>query len=801
MKNYILPLFLLPLCVSAQVKTDSSVSAGIINKFKNYEAAHQTEKVYLHFDRPYYAAGDTIFYKAYVTLGDLHRLSNLSGVLHTELIDNITGKIILSEKLPILSGVAWGDFALPDSLHNNNYRVRAYTRLMLNGSPDFFEQSIPVVAVTKPKSPINSNSNPMASGLKPDIQFFPEGGNLVDGINAKIAFKAIAPDGLGIPVSGQVVDNNNNVIASFKDQHLGMGDFNFTPVRGKTYFAKVKFAGGDETIVGLPKAEDSGIALSVDNRYPAIVAQVRIASDKNYFAGHKGQGYILSLYSNGQLTNITCALDSEVMLVNLYKWKMRSGITRLTLFSPSGEPMAERLMFVRGNDMLKLNVSSEKPVYAAREKVSFKLVTNDGKDHPVAGNFSVAVINENKAPVDTDSENTILNTLLLNTELKGNIEHPNYYFRADSQACSDLDVLLLTQGYRGFAWKSVLTDTGGTEQYQPELSLAISGTVKTPGGKVSPLNDVNLASMVPYLAMDTTADKDGKFTFNGINVIDTAKILLRAKGNRVIDIAPNKYPQVTKTPAVDTAKQKVAPAIVTEMTKQYQQRGNMRKGIVLKQVNIHAPKGLHPFDPKLLHSDNLNGPGEADKVLLADDYPWATSVGDLLGTIHFPPSFGLSNKPMVVILNGSMVPVNDPHIKPLDMVAISDIYSIEILSSPQYLTAYGSNASGGAIVITTRNGTERSNVNMQPGLTTYKFTGYYKARSFYSPKYDVKTPANSIPDTRTTVYWNPVLITDKDGNASFDFYNTDLPGNYRVVVEGIDGDGNLGRQVYNYMVK
>src|ERR1700749_4529994 len=138
MKNYFLLLFLLPLYVSAQVKTDSSVSAGIINKFKNYQASHPTEKVYLHFDRPYYAAGDTIYYKAYLTFGETHKLSALSGVLHVELIDKLQGKALFIEKLEVTNGVAWGDFALPDTLANGTYAIRAYTNLMKNnGETDF----------------------------------------------------------------------------------------------------------------------------------------------------------------------------------------------------------------------------------------------------------------------------------------------------------------------------------------------------------------------------------------------------------------------------------------------------------------------------------------------------------------------------------------------------------------------------------------------------------------------------------------------------------------------------------------
>jgi uncharacterized protein YfaS (alpha-2-macroglobulin family) len=79
--------------------------------------------------------------------------------------------------------------------------------------------------------------------------------------------------------------------------------------------------------------------------------------------------------------------------------------------------------------------------------------------------------------------------------------------------------------------------------------------------------------------------------------------------------------------------------------------------------------------------------------------------------------------------------------------------------------------------------------------------GFYKAREFYSPKYDHINEVTKQRDLRSTIYWKPELQTDKDGNASFDFYNADGKGTYKVIVEGIDSKGNLGRQVFRYKVE
>jgi len=810
-------IFLLLLPIASRAQVDSAISKLIFAKLKSYSKNHIVEKAYLHFDKPYYAAGDTIYFKAYVTVGNEHQLSALSGILHAELISNTNNRILQSENLEITSGVTWGDFALPDTLPKGTYRVRAYTRWMRNnGEPGFFEQTIPVAAVRANTSRQNKTAANNISKAKPDIQFFPEGGNLIIDVRSRIAFKAIGTNGLGMAAEGEVVDNENKHVSTLKTTHLGMGDFFLKPRQGKTYTVKIKYANGMGDTIALPKANDTGIALAVkDDSVRSIT--IKLTAGKTCYQGNRNKNYTLCIQSGDKLNYLIFKLDTPELSVKILKRDLQPGINRITLFSPVGEPLNERLIFNQVDDQLKLKISSDKTSYSKREKVTVSLSALKKENKPVMGDFSVAVTDENKLPVDEDAESTILNNLLLTSDLKGYVEQPNYYFSSTStEVILNLDLLMLTQGYRHFEWKKVMNDNDQQPVYQPEHLFSLTGTVKTPGGKPAPKSEVSLALIKQLLARDTTTDVNGNFEFDNLDIADTAKLLLRVKGNRTIAINNPDYPEVTPISSynADTTSQKIKPEIADAMKKRYEQSGNMKTGITLKQVDIKSRKE-HPWDTPLVHSDNLNGPGRADQVIMGDQLKSCGNIieclyslikggvrigsGGLIYSLHTPIALNGNTKPMIVILDG--LPIRQDQLIAEGRVNYTDVYSIEILKSYMYLTIYGSEAAAGAIVITTKHGGESNDITMQPGLTTYNFNGFYKARQFYSPKYEVQTPANNKPDVRTTIYWQPVLITDKDGNASFDYYNADGPGTYRVVIEGIDGEGNIGRQVYRYKVE
>ncbi|MGF7038798.1 carboxypeptidase regulatory-like domain-containing protein [Mucilaginibacter lappiensis] len=778
---------------------EAPVSKNIVSQVQDFNEKHVAEKAYLHFDKPYYTAGDTIYFKAYVTLGAARRLSDLSGVLHVDLI-NTTNKIDQTIKLQLKDGMARGDFTLPDSLPKGCYRVRAYTQWMRNeGDGNYFDQSISIVSPKNIKVPVGSTATVMAKA-KPDIQFFPEGGTLVAGIRSKIAFKAIGAGGLGINVKGVIADNDNKEVATFGSTHLGMGYFYLTPQEGKTYTAKVVFANGSQNMVNLPKPEVKGIVLSVNND-SLPKATVRIMADKACYQENKNKDYMLLIYSGGIANTATCRLDSPVISLDILKRRLHTGVATVTLFSPAGDPLCERLLFVQNYDQLGLALSGNKTSYAKREKVNIKLQAKTRADEPSAGHFSVSVIDENKVPVNENTEHTILTDLLLTSDLKGYVEQPSYYFtNIDEQTAAGLDLVMLTHGFRRFEWKPLLYNSYPPITYQPEKALEINGTTKSLFGKPLPNATVSLISKKEGSYLSQVTDNEGRFRFSNLVFDDSTKFILQAINVKGQNNTQLNLDQDAPGPAVAAWVDKhndTDATTIADLITPYQL--GKPKGIMLKEVKI-KDKALKRYDD--YRSSSLSGPGHADQVFGRDDL-------DKIGGIRLSEMLAgrlkrglrssggqivgqMGNSPLLTLIDGV-------EIKNIDDINQQDVETIELLLGAN-AAIYGPRAAQGALLITTRQGGERAAKDMpSKGILPITPQGFYKAREFYSPKYDNAALSNQ-PDLRTTIYWNPELVTDQDGNASFNYYNADGQGTYRLVIEGIDENGNLGRLVYRYRV-
>ena len=157
-------------------KMDDDPFSQLLKKLDEYTNKYPQEKVHLHMDKPYYAIGDDIWFKAYITNTKTQGPSNISKILYVELI-NEKDSVKKQLKLPIMGGITWGDFKLTDSLSEGNYRIRAYTKYMRNfGTDFFFDKTIKI-------------GNSWANKVFTNTQYAFVKENNIDKINATIHFE------------------------------------------------------------------------------------------------------------------------------------------------------------------------------------------------------------------------------------------------------------------------------------------------------------------------------------------------------------------------------------------------------------------------------------------------------------------------------------------------------------------------------------------------------------------------------------------------------------------------------------
>jgi len=650
-----------------------------------------------------------------------------------------------------------------------------------------------------------------------DVQFFPEGGHFVSGIRTKIGFKAVKPDGLGENISGYIIEEGSSEhVAEFKSEHAGMGVFGLQPIQGKSYIAVIKHEDGSEKRYTLPKADASGYVLNV-NHVGKDSLSVRISASPNLTNGREAA---LVAQCNGRVqfaAKIKLEKGSNVSYISAKKFQ--TGISQFTLFTPDMAPIAERLVFIDHNDGLTAGIKTDKAGYNKRDKVNLDLTVTDANGDPAIGSFSVAVTDEGKVKQNEDDETSILSNLLLTSDIKGYIEQPNYYFNPQNLNRSKyLDELLLTQGWRRFSWADLQNNKFPELKYPHEQSLTVSGNITTMSNKPVPKGKVTLFAKTGGLPIiiDTVADENGHYVFDNLNFPDSAKIVVRAanaKNNATfnIKITIDQKPHLTYAAAHDAYT--VTNAGLADYLRSTQSEfdeldkfGLFKSAIALKEVKIQAKTNYYE-EHTIPHSANLS-PGMADIVIKPDKLQ---QYSNLLYAFYNLPGIEIKNnniylirtqhslrggpKPMLVLLDGT--PVDGAMILQLSPY---DIAGVEILTTGGNTTVYGSDGSHGVIIITTKRGDEATPIDNSFNKAHYTPQGYSATKQFYSPQYDAPAK-NQMADLRSTIYWNPDIITDAQGHATFSYFNADGMGNYKVTLEGMDTNGGLVRKTFTYVVK
>lgn len=712
------------------------------------ELLYQTS-VYISANKDIFIAGEDLWFNAFVLNARDFSLTHTDNTLYLRLQHTETDSTIWQEMYPIVNGIAAGHVYLPDTLAKGSYVLKAFTRNSFVAGQPYFYASCPIEIVNA-ASQIPAFKQPSSSPRTTDIQFnlFPEGGNLVAGFPNKVAFKAVNKAGNPVEVHGTLLKNNAPIL-SFISQYAGMGDFTFVPEKSADYRVRLQ---ENDSVYTVPDIRETGITMTLlENSEDTLTFKLR------GFTTSQNKRFYLRLQMRGTILSIAEGTATDSLKIKIPVSDTQQGIAEATLYDAELRPVATRLVYLHPQQQLNISLSLSKPDCQRKEKLMLKIKTTNPSGRPVPAALSVKATD--KLFSNPHNAKDIVSYYYLATQLRGRIYDPAWYFdpsNKDSQ--SALDLLLLTQGWSRYTWndENIRATVAQPGRLADSLESYIL-PVKKAGYKPAPLT-LMLFNYNKKNMRVTVTDSSGKFYITPDDLAIGSRFFIKYLSEKEYSIQVSDPFRVINS----TVRQKPPADIFYTKALPPQQREDvnfLQYGKTLKEVTVTG-KGREYADPYLGYLDSIaRYEGNTDYI---GDCGWLNC------------------------------PDGRTDIKPVEGKTYWQ-FSREVTSHHQRVVLTASNHK--QVVYHYPKYTE------EELLKKFKIVmekGYYQSREFYQPAYDKDD--RTMPDNRNTLLWKPLVVTDNNGEATIEFFTSDITGPFIGTVEGVADLGLLGTRQFNFSV-
>lgn len=773
-----------------------------------YSQHFQQEKIHIQFDKSIYSIGETIWFKAYLMTGD--ELSEYSKNFYVDWFDS-KGMLLSHTATPIVESSARGQFVVPEKYTGKLVHVKAYTSWMLNFDSSFLYNKDLLIDQPQAANAKNTSEKPIAT-----IQFFPEGGDLVGGVTQRVAFLATNQYAIPVKVSGCVKNSRSELIDSFSTDHDGMGSFSLVVDAKEKYTIDCTDEYGISHTTRLPVTRPSAATLQVNSVKGKISFAINRSADAadnfkilNVIA-HMNQREIYKSHSD--FSSKTTGFG-EISTSDL-----PTGILQITLFDANWIPVAERVVFVNNNHY------SFEPTIKIIEKGLDERALNKIDvvvEDSVLSNMSISVTD---GGLFNDGSNTIISQMLLAGDIKGFIYNPFYYFSSDADSVRQhLDLVMLTHGWRRFDWSQIINNKIPDITFVKETDyLQVKGTVT--GISKSKLGKGNQFINLVLEAKDSSRQllhlplsASGTFVQKGAAFYDTIKIYYQFNGDKTLADRAEVSFQNGLTPSPSKLFSRVATSpllwdqanrdsLVSERRNFFNSE-NLRLRSSIKSlpeviVTTRKKSAKDVLDQK--YTNGFFAGGDAIQFDIDND-PFAAHSPDVITyvlsqvagiqTVRDSEKNRDRGEPRLYWRGGitalflDEIPIRTDELRRIPMTQVAYVKVVR----PPFLGPAGrgdDEGAGGAILVYTRKGGEVKNTSQGGNFKILQ--GYTKYKEFYSPDY--KEPQLDQLDLRTTLYWNPFILTDKTNHVyHIEFYNNDVSKKLRIILEGVNSDGKLAR--------
>ena len=836
------------LCITLSVYGQYLSSDTILSRIWLQTNVFPQEKLYLQTDKVDYVAGETIWLRAFLTDAATHIPSYRSRYVYVELVNPFN---VVEQRVRLRQdslNIIHGHIALSSNLAGGDYSIRAYTHYMQSQGEDyFFRKPIRIISpyskglkmsaiwygnnklqvdFTNPSTgePLEVGNTLLTTskdtlyhkkiktGIKADLEskqmphrmvllqvgnygqylplpgddtnydlsFFPEGGQMVVGCMNKIAFKALNNLGLGEDVKGEIMTETGDTISTFSSSHKGMGYFNLTPLEGMKYIVKCRNGSGKEKTFHLPEAGENNRSLKIIRNKGTLYVSVLQSS-----LVAKPDSLLLIIHQRG-IPKYAHLWDSSIEHLKFNLTEFENGIVHFLLAENNGRILSERLFFNDIHGQTASNASIESDELQPRSRIIMKLKAQTADGQPFNGNAAVSITDNHD--VKPDISQSILSSLLLTSELKGHIEHPNWYFEeGESRKRQEaLDQLMLTQGWRRYNIQEVIKGNIQHPESEYEESMTLKGRVMTNVLKKAVKNSqVRITAPQVGLIEVVNTDSNGCFHLKGFEFPDSTRYLVSAiskskKDNVILEMQKEEYPKISHIlPVHSESSNEEKYAYITKMENKMTLENGIRH-IFMDEVIVTAPRIVLRTETQKVASKVVT----EEKLEKSGAPTLSMALNSILG--HYGRGGGAG-----YVLDGCEL-TDEEAVQILNWMPKEVFGQVELLRLPAAIRYFLGTRNVVILLYTKRGGTEY-NASWNPSNLAYITPlGYQQQVEFYSPSYDIQGETTQTMDLRSTIYWKPD-IQFKEGEAEISFYAADSPVDYSILVEGISHEGNLLR--------
>ncbi|HTL10695.1 MAG TPA: hypothetical protein VL307_20620, partial [Chitinophagaceae bacterium] len=699
-----------------------------------------------------------------------------------------------------------GSFGLAPTFSKSLIYFRAYTTAMLNGDTSFiYLKPLRVFTNTKP---VKLKQAPAVS-----ISFLPEGGDMIAELPTVLAFKVTDANGLPINAKGIIKGSDGNKLGDFATVHNGMGWFHIEPKPGISYTAVWKDAAGKEYTTSLPAVKPQGVALQVSDGTDSKKFMIQRSDN----VPEELKALRIIAYMNQQLVYYAKVnLSANNLTSGIIPTKqLPSGILQVAVFDKNFKPLAERVTFVNNHDY-EFDADAWIPVLN-KNKRGLNTLEVQVSD-TFRSNLSLSVTDAD-LNVPQPNEDNIISHLLLTGDLRGKIANPYYYFFSTSDsAATYLDLVMLTNGWRRYNWDNVFAGKAPAEKIKESNYLSIDGKlIGVQAGRFGPdtkLNGILQTKDSAKSFISLPVSRNGEVQTDGLIFYDFAKLYFQFNDKKLVfdksllhvDNGLYKSPDQL---ALNEESRKTGMEIdsnliarntknASEETKVAVMRARKEKEQVLQEVIVKGKVKSNEQKLDEKYASGMFSGGDARNFDVMND-PFAAGAQSIftylqgkvaglqINTSGGTPSLSWRGGTPVFYLDEVQTDVN--FVQNLNM---NDVAYVKVFN-PGATGVISSNG-GGAIAIYTKKGADRTVNDKSKGLDYVQINGYSPVKEFYSPDYATASALNDLPDLRTTLYWAPYILLDKNKKrVKIQFYNNDITRRFRIVLEGINANDKFAR--------